>query len=825
MKRLIVAIIILSIVVVVRGQVRLVSGTVSDAKTKEPIPFASVFVKGTTLGTMTDTLGIFEFELPNDSISVSAIGFKPTTVKVKNPKNKVEISLQPDVTELEEVKVLPSDHRVRWILRKAIKNKKVNNPEKYDRYAYEKYSKWDYNLNHVEKSLMKARTFKKHQHLFKQAKDSSFYLPVYFSEQVVFNEFQRKPLLEKSTVLADKTSGIGALDNLEVSGYTSGLDITVNYYDNYLKLYEQNFVSPIADNGRFYYRYYLEDSVMVNDTKHFKVTFYPKRKGENVFQGYMMVDEERFAIQKIDATISGGNQLNFIKDLHIQAAYQLLNDSVPFYKENTISAVFDYLPIRGDTAKDRLELSFREYSSFSKVRINPLRDIEFAAKNISYESVKERGYNKRDSVFWQNIRHQKLTEDDLDKYATIDSLNQVPNVKLANDMVEMGMTGYFDVGKFELGPYTEFVKFNKIEGTRIFFGGRTSEEISENWMFYGGLGYGTNTERLNGYGGVGYKLPTVERKVFKLSYDDNYIRMGENRKILFLYENMLTPSETNLVSTLFSRDEFDELFRQQNLGLSYEHEWRTGISTTFSSNYYKQFSPEYYPFLYRGVPVGDVSAYEAGVSLRLSWKEKYIDKGYRRLYMGSDHPIINFSLKGGRVSYAGREDWYGKVHATYKHKQYFGQTYLNYALEAGKIFGTLPYTMLEVPRGNETYGYYRYDFNMINYLEFVHDQYFHTFVEYHMNGFFFNRMPLLKRLGLREVVSAKTMMGSLSDKQHEGLSLPIGTRSVEGTYVELGAGLENVLRFFRIEGVWRITPQSIQDVPDFGVRVKFELKL
>ncbi len=801
-----------------------VSGRVMDAQTKEVIAFASVFVKGTSVGTMTDTLGVFDLNISGDSISVSALGFESQTLLVKAASD-VTVRLNPVVTELEEVKVLPSDIWIRWILKNAIRNKKNNNPERYNRYNYEKYSKWDYNLNHAEKSLMNSRTFRNHQHLFKQAADSSYYLPVYFSEQVVYNEFQRKPLLEKSTILADKTSGIGVLDNMEISGYTSGLDVSMNYYDNYLNLYEQNFVSPLADNGRFYYRYYLEDSVMVDEAKHYKISFYPRRKGENVFRGYMVIDNQRFAIQEIQAKVSAKNNLNFIKDLQIQASYQLIEDSIPFYKENTLQAIFDYLPVSGDTTKERLELTFREYSSFSKVKVNPSEDIQLSAKSLNYESIKSKGYGQRDSAYWQSVRHTDLTLDDLDKYHTIDALNEVPDVKLVNKAVEMGMTGYFDLGKFEIGPYTDFVESNKIEGTRIFLGGRTSDEVSEHWMLYGGLGYGTKNKLLTGHGGVGYKLPDAQRKVLRVSYDDQYIRMGENRKILYLYENMLTPSETNLISTIFARDEFDELYRQQNVQLSYEHEWRTGVSTTFMAQYQKQFSPEFYPFTYQGEAVKDLSGFELGLNLRMSWKEKYIDKGYRRLYMGSEYPIIHLSVNAGKVEFAGQEEWYGKIHATYKHKVYMGQTYLNYALEAGKIFGTVPYTMLEIPRGNETYGYYMYDFNMINYLEFVHDQYLHSFIEYHLNGFFFNRMPLFRRLGLREVVSAKTMVGSLDKDQLKGIDLPIGLQAANGPYVEVGAGLENVLRFFRIEGVWRLTPGSIQNAPDFGVRVKFEVKL
>jgi hypothetical protein len=807
------------------AQEKMITGIVKDAKNDEPIPFANIVEPYSTHGTITDTAGVFVFKCSGDSIAVSAIGYEKQTFYLQSNVNQLIILLDPEVFEINEVKVKPSNERVRWLLGKVVENKKNNNPEKYNRYSYEKYSKWDYVLNNVKRSLMESNTFKNRQNLFKKADDGSTYLPVYFSEQVVYNEFQRKPLKEKSTILADKTSGLGVLNSYEFSGYTSGLNVSQNFYENYINYYDQNFVSPIASNGWFYYRYYLVDSVMVEDVKHYKVEFYPKRKGENVFKGYMIIDNNRFALQKIDAELSSGNQLNFIKSMQVKCGYQLVDDSVMFYKDNFIQADFDYLPVSGDSAQKRLELLFTEYSSFDKVEINPSKSIDLTSKNISYESIKQIDYQKRDTSYWNNIRHLKLSSDDIEKYAIIDSVNQIKQVKLANDLVQMGLNGYFDLGKFEIGPYTDFVQSNEIEGLRFYFGGRTSSEISENWMWYGGLGYGTDNNLLTGRGGIGYRFNHTKRKVVKLEYDDQYIRMGENRKILFLYENMLSPSETNLISSIFARDTFDELYRQKKVHFSFENEWRTGLSTYFSLDYKKQFSPEYYPFIMNDQEVSSVQAFEAGIGLRLSWKESVIDDGFMRMYVSSDYPIVNLLTNIGRAEYNDVSNWYAKVHLTLKAKRYFGQTLFDYAVEAGKIFGSLPYTMLEIPRGNETYGYYRYDFNLINYLEFIHDQYIHTYLEYHMNGFFFNRLPLLKRLGLREVVSAKGMIGSLSNKQLTGIDLPENASSVNGTYVEVGAGVENVLRFFRVEGVWRVRPTSIQNVPDFGIRVKFEIKL
>ena len=154
-----------------------------------------------------------------------------------------------------------------------------------------------------------------------------------------------------------------------------------------------------------------------------------------------------------------------------------------------------------------------------------------------------------------------------------------------------------------------------------------------------------------------------------------------------------------------------------------------------------------------------------------------------------------------------------------------GLATLNYAIEGGMYFGKLPYTMLDIPRGNETIGLYSYDFNMLNYMEYIHDKYLHAYVEYHLNGFVFNRMRLLKSSGLREVISVKSMIGSLSNKHQEIVEFPLTTVKMSNPYLELGAGVENLFRFFRVEGIWRVGPESVQGAPKFGVRIRFEVKL
>ena len=229
--------------------------------------------------------------------------------------------------------VLPNDAPVRRILKAMVERKKQNNPAKYPRYSYRKYTKWEYHLNNVGQKMMQSKAFRNDQSVFKTDTDSSKFLPIYFSEQLVYNEIQRNPSRQKSTVLADKTSGVGVLDDYEISGYTSALDMEVNFYDNYIDLFSQNFVSPLADNGWFYYKYFLADSTMQNGQKQYKIRFIPRRAGDKVFKGYFITENKEFSVLEIDGTLATTSYLNFLKSMRLTGSYQMVDDSIPFFQE------------------------------------------------------------------------------------------------------------------------------------------------------------------------------------------------------------------------------------------------------------------------------------------------------------------------------------------------------------------------------------------------------------------------------------------------------------------------------------------------------------
>lgn len=802
-----------------------ISGCVIDSKTKVTIPMVNVYFKGTGIGTISDSLGYFHLRPRSlrDTLVFSSIGYHQKLIKVSRIKSPFEVFMQPDQINLNEVAVKPDHSRVRGILKRMVTAKATNDPDNHQRLDYEKYYKREYHLSNIDSTMIATGPFKDHQHLFKTSYDESKTLPVFVSEQIMLNKYQKRPLKLKSIVVADKTAGLGVLGDYEVGGYTAGLNMHFNFYNNFIKIFDENFISPASANGWFYYRYYLIDSMNVDANRHFKILFTPKRKHDKAFRGHLVIDEKESAIISVDAALSSKSNTNFLKHMHINVSYGRMHGKYHFFKEQKVHAKFDYLPFELPGQERRMELEVNQYTSFTNVEFNPEEKLE--AKNISYESIKLPDFKNRDSVYWNKARHLPLSVMEKQLIISIDSVNEIPVIKIMDNSARMMMTGYYDVGKFELGPYMNFVQFNKIEGVRLYAGGRTSKEISKQWMLWGGLGYGLRTEKISGTLGAGFKLNTIKRNVFKLFYDDRYIRMGENRKILYLYENMLTTSENNLISAFFVRDTFDELHRQKNVNFSFEHEWRSGLSSTLNLSYRLQFSPEFYPFVFNNLMVQHVNAFEAALDFRFSFREKYVDDEFMRLYLNTSYPIFHLTLTGGRVEFSNERNYYTKLHTTVKHTVNIGQTRFKYALEAGMILGNVPYTLLELPRGNETYGYYLYDFNLLNYLEFAHDKYIHGYFEYHLNGFVFNRLPIFKSMGLREVLSAKTMLGSLSYAGYNTIELPPQVSALDEPYVELGAGFENIFRLIRIEGVWRVSPKSRIGAPEFGIRAKVSLSL
>lgn len=803
-----------------------ITGIVVDRDSGEPLPLSNVFIKGTTIGVVSDFDGVFTINIPvrTDSLWFNVMGYHTMSMHLNELKADTNyIDMVAQTYSIDEIRIRPDD-APRRLLRNVIAHKGENDPAQYERTSFEKYSRWEYAINNISDKAQDNWILKHAQDLMRIDADSNRYLPVYFSETLSHNETQKHPRKLKSTILGDNTKGIDIFKQYEIGGFTSSMDTEISFYDNVVKTLGIAFVSPIADNAFNYYKFYITDSCYTGDsTKVYTVKFRPKSQGDKTFIGTMDIETKHFSIMRIDATMPKHTNINFVKKFSINSTYQFVNDSLPFYGTNEMEMHIDYMPVNSN--KKRLEIKCNMFNSQRNVELNRQDPLVLSAKTLAYETVKTPNYKQLNEEFWQENRHSELTKENIDINNSIDSLNNVGSVKTFNLVAKLAMTGFLDLGHFEIGPYTEMFNTNKIEGLHLGFGLRTSEEISRRWMFMGVIGYGFKNTRPTYQGGIGYKFDTSLRKALQLSFYDRIIKIGENENILYLYENMLTTSETNVIAQIFKREEIDELMYERKLQLKYDHEWITGISSRLSATAQWQYSPKYYPFTQNGKPIERAMRQEIAFDTRFSFNEKYIDDGMQRVYMSTDYPIIHFTVAAGNTRVGDVEEQYARLHTTVKHALYIGQTQLCYALEGGMFFGTLPYSYLEIPRGNKTYGFYTYDFNLMNYLEFCNDKYLYAYVDYFLNGKLFHKIPKLHRTGLREVIGFKAMLGSLSDRHLAMLDLPNKVSSVGGGYIEFNIGVDNILRFFRVDALYRLTHKKFDDAPTWGLRAQFNLKL
>lgn len=820
------------------GLDRRVAGVLLDSETGEPLPFSNVFVRATLVGTQTDFDGRFALTVPAryDTLRFSAMGYDDQFRVLSRLRpaalDSLEIRMRPANIAIDEIVVTPDD-APRRLLKAVIANKRRNNPANHDRARYEKYTRWEYSLANIsDRTAEKGLILRGAANLMRvSADDSTRYLPVYFSETLSENETQRDPLKSRTTVIADRTRGIDVFKQYEIGGFSNAMDNEVNFFDDVVKMLGVGFVSPIASDCFHYYDFFITDSVMVagpiadptDSTKVYKVKFRPKNVGDKVFEGTMDVETRHFVPLRIQTAMPRGTNINFVKKLKISSSYQMVADSIPFFGTNEMEVHVDYMPVNSD--KKRLEILCRMYNSQSRVVLDDLEPLELSKKALSVETRKAEGYKARDDDFWDERRHDDLTAEEQQANATIDSLNSVGSIKVFNLLARAAITGFVDVGKVEIGPIGEMFNTNKIEGVHLGAGLRTSKEISENWVVSGIVGYGFKNSRPTYGAGVGYRFHSPMRRTVELNYSDRLMKIGEDENILYLYENMLSTSETNIIAQLFKREEIDELYYNRKVRLRFDNEWLTGFQTRLQAFAQWQDSPPYYPFTQRGEPIDRVRQTEVSLDFRLSWREKFMDDGLQRMYLTTYHPVVHFTVAGGATRAGAERGSYVRLHSTVKHRFYIGQTKLDVAMEDGIYFGTLPYSTLNIARGNKTYGFYRYDFNLMDYLEFVCDKYVYLHADYQLDGLLFHKLPAVYKLGLREVVGVKAMYGGLDGRHARMLDLPDGVGGPSRPYVELNAGIDNIFRFFRVDAVWRAVGDNRTGAPRWGLRAQFAIKL
>ncbi len=811
---------IFSFVFIVPGilysQTTKIMGKIIDAKTKEPIPFVNVaFIKSPD-GTSSDFEGNYSLETKtkSDTIFASIVGYKLQKSKVvRNTFQRIDFEMEPLENYLSEVVVTYKGNPAERILKKIIENKKFNDRSKFDAIQYESYNKIEFDANNISEKLSKRKFVKPFDFIFDYIDTTTIngksYLPMFLSEAMSDVYMRTSPKSKKEIIKASKISG---MENESISQFLGSMYQNPYVYDNFITLFDKNFVSPIADNALLYYRYYLIDSTFLQNKWCYKIMFKPRRKQELTFTGSFWVNDSSFAIKKVDMRIVDDANINLINDLVCVQEFDYFDDKYWMLSKDYM--IVDFNPINNN--EKLLGFFGKKTTTYRKYIINQPKDDKFYSSPT--DIIVTDSATNRPKDYWVTARHDSLNKDERNIYKMVDSVQSVPLFHTYVDVVQTLVLGYKIWGPVEIGPYSSIYSFNKLEGNRFRIGGRTSNTFSTKTMLSGHLAYGTTDEKFK-YGlGYLYIIKKNPRKSFGFDYKWDAEQLGQS-------ENAFR--EDFLLGSILRRNPANKLSMVQEYKGFYEHEWFNGLSNTITLRHRTLNPIQNSAFIINPLTYPEVrntiTSSEIIFNTRFAYNEKFIMGEFERTSAGTTYPVINLQYTFGAKNILGSDYEYQKISLNIKHWFNVGTLgWSKYILEAGKTWGTLPYPLLKLHEGNETFTFDEYAFNMMNYFEFTSDKYFSFYYTHHFDGLFFNKVPLLRKLKLREVAQIKGLVGSLENKNLNYSLFPSTLSGLSKPYFETSIGVENILKMLRIDYIWRLSYLDHPDIKKHGLMFTFQ---
>ena len=590
--------------------------------------------------------------------------------------------------------------------------------------------------------------------------------------------------------------------------------IDVNIYKNYIPAFGHEFVSPISDYWKANYKYYLLDSVYEDGHYLYHLAFKPKRKQEFTFNGDLWINDSTWAVKKVTAKMSNDVNLNYVNNMSISQEYTF-TDSVWFLQKEELFVDFNLTDsITG--------LFGRRTVSRKNIEINPEFDPGTFSASATDETIVLDDALNRDTSFWNVSRHEQLSKKEQDIYVMVDSIKEVPIFHTITNTINMFITGYWVHKWYEIGPYFKFYSHNPIEGHRFRFGGRTSNAFSTNIMFNAHVAYGTRDKEFKYGAGFIYMANKAPRRTIEMQYKYDYEQLGQSINAF---------SEDNILTNLLERRPNKNLLLVQEAYYNYENEYFQGFSNTVGIKARKLYPSEIIPFQNEALQTSwkKITSYELSLNTHFCYNEKFVAGEFLRKSMSSDYPMLDIKATLGFWDNHGNYEQYYRFTGSLQQQLSISPLgKLKYLIEAGKVIGEVPFPLLKLHEGNETYAFDTYAFNMMNLYEFASDTYLSATLEHHFNGFFLNRIPLMRKLKWREVLYAKGLVGDISTKNSRGnaiLDFPESLGDVNKPYAEAGVGLENVFKFFRVDAIWRLTHRDAPDITKFAVMLKLQVIL
>ena len=793
------------------GQSLSISGTVIDGHTKEPVSYASVYFARSAMGKSTDSAGRFSFVINNfkdDTLKVSFIGFELYRIPVSSLNNNQTLNIQLERGGARgEVVIKAKWNRGLFLWKKIMSKKKQYNRYDLGNFSYEAYNKLEIDIkNFNADKARKNFLLKNYSFVFDNIDSTSEttpYLPTYLIESLSDYAYQKNPKKFYENIKASKTVGF---NNESFSKLLGVMNQNVSIYSNFVNVMDKDFISPFNDNADAFYNFTVPDTQVVNGGKQYHFVFRPKHAGQNTFEGDAWVTEKTYQIRKISMYLGKEANINYIDRVSVFQEYLPINDSVIFLNRDKFFADFRVL------GKNSLTLIGRKTTSYKDIIINSdSLTAAFIGQHIQELVKSEKSVVKNNEADWKDLRHDSLSKNEKLIYETIDKLNATPKFKKLQANLRFLVTGYRYIGKFEIGSWFNWISADTVQGTRLRFDLGTNPKLFKNIYLHTYLAYGFRDKRFKGQAEAFWivkKDPNWMR--LHLSYqndvDNGINQLGEvSQDNIFSIAVRKKGTSRKFINVKDLRfDALSDLGKGFSAELFVSHRQYTPL--TLNLPQLNNFSVK------SGTPLTN---FEVAIKLRFAYLERFLTTDYNRISIGTKYPIVEAMFSKGFA---------GVFNSAYNYTKYsllikdmmkispYGVLY--YRVYGGKVNGTLPFTNLENHPGNDLHYYNPFAFNLMNRFEYLSDKYAGVNVEHNIGSGLFRFIPITRKLKWRQFYTVKSLWGSLSDK-NDALNYRTDTggnkfsafKKLNGkTYIEVGTGIDNIFKVFRLDFVWRLSP-------------------
>ena len=806
------------------------------------VPYASVQYRGHKIAVSSDGEGKFTIEKhPEWMLTVSALSYKTQTVKVDAKISFIEVKLKDDSHKLTEVvvktkrgKYKRKDNPAVELMRRVIAAKKKTDLENHDYYQYDKYQKITLALNDLKKEQLEGKFFSKRQYLLDQVETSPYNgkltLPVQINETVSQHVYRKNPKNEKDIIKGQQSNGIGqVIQTGEIINTTLKEVFTdVDIYDDYVRLLQYPFPSPLGRTAISFYHFYVEDTVYVERDLCYHLQFIPANTQDFGFRGelYVLADSS-LHVKKCNLYMPHNTDVNYVKDMKIEQEYTKLdNGEWVLSKDDMIaelhinSVLQDLLVVRNTRLTDYA------FDELPKVLFKGKAKIKHDLDAMN-----------RDEAYWNKYRQVDLTKSESSMDSFIHRMENSKGFKYIIFGIKALMENYVEIGsgtggkrsKFDLGPINTYISTNYVDGLRLRLAGRTMAALNPHFFWDGYGAYGMKSHEWY-YGHVfTYSLNKKKNSPFEFPM----------RKFTFeIGHDITSPSDDNL---LHNKDNFfmtirattqDQmyLYQRQKVGFTYETDWGFRFDTSLKWQSNRTVGNLHY-FKLDGTEIKKIRTTEASVGFDYNPGVTYVNTKQQRLPINLDSPEFNITHTTALDGFMGGQYKSNITSLGIYKRQWLGSWgYLDFNA-TGKIqWNKVPFSMLIQPPVNLSYFEQEATISMMKDWEFLSDRQVFWSLAWDMNGKLLNRIPLIKKLKWREYVAVKGVWGKLTDKNNPTKNLqddvifqfPTNSYAFGKTpYWEVAAGVHNIFKFFGIDYVRRINYLDHANVDKWGIRFGF----